>query len=104
MITKVLSPAVNAAVVAIFRPHGQHRRPLLLPDAPHPAPAEPVQHGVLDEAELTQLLDAEQIVANESADCPACERNTFHAMNRNGSRKCWTCQTTTIVQGGDSRG
>lgn len=85
----------------IVAPNGRHRpRPIrLLPDEPPPAPTGPVRHGVLDEAELTQLLDAEQIVANESADCPSCLRNTFHAMHRDGSRKCWTCQTETLAGG-----
>lgn len=83
----------------IVAPTGRHRprRIALLPDEPFPAPTEPAQHGVLDEGELTQLLDAEQIVANESADCPSCERNTFHAMNRDGSRKCWTCSHITAA-------
>lgn len=88
----------------IVAPNGKHRdrlrRPLLLPDEPFPAPAEPVRYSLLDEDELEQQLEAGDVVANEFADCPACERNTFHAMHRDGSRRCWTCSTTTIP--GDS--
>jgi ribosomal protein S27AE len=89
----------------IVAPNGRHRprRAVLLPDEPFPAPSEPVRRGVLTETELAQLLDAEVIVANESADCPACARSTFHAMHRDGSRRCWTCGTT-VVPGGAGRG
>lgn len=85
----------------IVAPNGRHRprRIALLQDEPFATPTEPVRHGVLDEGELRQLLDAEEIVASESADCPSCERNTFHAMNRDGSRRCWTCQTVTPAGG-----
>ena len=78
-------------------PAGRHRakRPLLLPDEPLTEQTMPIPHVVLCETELTQFLDADQVVANESADCPTCCRNTFHAMNRDGSRRCWTCSTTT---------
>jgi hypothetical protein len=81
----------------IVAPNGRHRprRPVLLPDVPLVEQTVPIPHVVLSEGELTQLLDADQVVANESADCPACGRNTFHAMNRDGSRRCWTCATTT---------
>jgi hypothetical protein len=89
----------------IVAPTGRHRprREVLLPDEPFPAPSEPVRRGVLTETELSQLLDTEEIVANESADCPACERNTVHAMNSDGSRRCWTCGTT-VLPGGEGRG
>jgi len=88
-------PLPLRAAVEIVLPTGEHRarRPLLLPD--EPIPTEPFERSVVDEAKLEQLLDADQIVANESADCPECRRTTFHAMNRDGSRRCWTCSTTT---------
>lgn len=81
----------------IVAPTGRHRAKgvLLLPDAPLGSTAEPVAHVVLDEGELQQLLDADEITANECAPCPSCVRSTFHAMNRDGSRRCWTCGTVT---------
>jgi hypothetical protein len=102
VITKVLSPVLHGVAGLIFPATGRHRQqPVRLLDERFPGPSEPVRRAVLDEADLVQLLDAEQIVANESADCSACERKTFHAMNRDGSRRCWTCSTLT-VPGGDS--
>jgi hypothetical protein len=92
---------VAVGLTAISRllptPPGRHRakRPLLLPDEPLTEQTIPMHRVVLCESELARLLDTDRIVANESADCPTCERNTFHAMNRNGSRRCWTCQTET---------
>ena len=68
----------------LIRGTGQHR-----------ATTQPAVQAVLTEATLTKLLDNGDVVANESADCPACERNTFHAMFRDGSRRCWTCNTET---------
>jgi hypothetical protein len=68
---------------------------LLLPDEPLVERTVPIPHVVLNEGELTQLLDADQAVANESAPCPTCCRTTLHAMNRDGSRRCRTCSTTT---------
>lgn len=55
----------------------------------------------LTEVRLEELLDAGEVVANEVAPCPSCGRSTFHAMNRDGSRRCWTCSTET-VPGGDA--
>lgn len=81
----------------IVAPTGRHRPKhlRLLPDMPYEAPSMPVAHAVLSEAELRLLLDTDQVVANESAPCPRCRRATFHGMNRDGSRTCWTCGTTT---------
>ncbi|MFF0143589.1 hypothetical protein ACFYRN_45305 [Streptomyces sp. NPDC005227] len=62
----------------IVAPNGRHR--------PHPVAA------LLDE---TSLLAADAVAANESAPCPTCARTTFHALNRDGSRTCWTCRTAT---------
>jgi ribosomal protein S27AE len=80
----------------IVLPNGKHRprRALLLPDEPVEQTA--TVGGVLDEALLEDLLDSGEVVANESALCPSCERSTFHAMHRDGSRHCWTCSTVTV--------
>lgn len=76
---------------------GPGPRPVLLPDEPEPEPdveqTQQIHYVVLCDAELTRLLDADEIAAQESADCPACDRNTFHAVYRSGVRRCWTCQT-----------
>ena len=68
------------------------RQPLL-PDEP-PAPA---RQPVLDEDTLETLLDAGDVVANESAPCPSCKRTTYQALHRDGSRRCWTCGVTTLA-------
>ncbi|MFB7711638.1 hypothetical protein [Streptomyces sp. NPDC056105] len=65
-------------------------RQIIAPTGKHRATA-----GVLDEAELEQLLADGDIEANECAPCPTCTRTTFHAMHTDGSRTCWTCNTTT---------
>lgn len=79
----------------ILRPTGRRRAvdhtvPLadLLDEAPAGTP-------LLDNSEFEELLAAGDIEANECAPCPACCRTTFHAMHADGSRKCWTCGTTT---------
>jgi ribosomal protein S27AE len=86
----------------IVAPNGKHRprprRPLLLPDTPIAPPADAARRAaVLDEDTLETLLDGGDVVANESAPCPACERTTFHAMHRDESRRCWTCGVTTLA-------
>ncbi|MFD5697504.1 hypothetical protein [Streptomyces lasiicapitis] len=87
------------ALRQFLAPSGRHRpRALLLPDQPIVPAAGPTVHGVLDETELEGLLDADEVVANECAPCPSCGRNTFHAMHRDGSRRCWTCSTPTPVE------
>ncbi|MFC5202803.1 hypothetical protein [Streptomyces kaempferi] len=58
----------------IVAPAGKHR-----PGVVHPAP----------------LLRPDDALATEAALCPAEERTTLHALNRDGSRTCWTCRTTT---------
>jgi hypothetical protein len=86
----------------IVAPTGKHRprRPvLLLPDEPLVEQTVPIPHVVLNETELSQLLDADEIATHEDADCPRCERATAHAVNRDTSRRCWDCGTTTL---GDS--
>lgn len=82
----------------IVAPTGRHRprRPVLLPDEPIPAAAVPVRHVVLEESELEQLLDSGDVLANEFDTCPAEQRTTFHALYRNGLRKCWTCGVETV--------
>jgi hypothetical protein len=80
----------------LIRGKGQHRaRPVLLPDEPIPAAIGPVRHAVLSEAELERLLDEGTAEPLESAACPCCDRNTPHAIQKNGSRRCWQCGTTT---------
>lgn len=88
-------PLPLRAAVEIVLPTGEHRagRPLLLPDKPIPARTEPVPHVVLDEDELVRMLDEGTAEPIECANCPCCYRITAHAMNRDGSRRCWTCGT-----------
>jgi hypothetical protein len=77
----------------IGRAHGQHRprQAVLLPDEPVYVSPEPVPHAIRDEAHLEQLLDGGQVAANAFATCPDERRPTFHAFDRNGMRRCWTC-------------
>ena len=106
MITKVLSPALNAAVVAIFRGHGQHRRPLLLPDEPV-APTTS-SSTVLAEEELLALVpeaptvQVGAVVASCFDDCPACGKATAGVLTKDGWR-CGEC-LTSVPAGGVSRG
>jgi hypothetical protein len=80
----------------IVAPNGRHRpRPVLLPDEPIPALDGPVEHAVLDDDELHRLLEADAVQPIECAPCPCCDRITAHAMNRDSTRRCWTCGTTT---------
>ncbi len=53
-------------------------------------PAVPAR-AVLDEVSLGELLDGEEIEANDFDYCPVEERTTFHAIRGDGSRRCWTC-------------
>lgn len=71
----------------IVAPNGRHRGGSVVAAAP--------AAGVLDEEHLEALLDNDEVVVSESALCPTCARTTFHAMHRDGSRTCWTCQTVT---------
>lgn len=81
----------------IVAPTGRHRtrRAVLLPDQPFAAEAAPVRHVVLDEDELEQQLADGDVLANEFDTCPTEQRTTFHALYRDGSRRCWTCGCTT---------
>lgn len=85
----------------IVAPNGRHRprRPVLLPDEPIPARTGPVPHVVLDEDELERQLAAGDVLANEFDTCPTERRTTFHALYRDGSRRCWTCSTETLAGG-----
>lgn len=81
----------------LIRGRGQHRprQAVLLPDEPmHPGSA-PVLHAIRDEAHLEQLLDGGMVAANAFATCPAERKQTFHAFDRNGMRRCWTCGETS---------
>jgi hypothetical protein len=82
----------------IIAPNGKRRtrRALLLPDEPIALATEPVPYVVLDESQLEQLLDSGDVLANEFDTCPAEQRTTFHALYRNGLRKCWTCGVETV--------
>jgi len=61
------------------RPKGRHRAP------------RPAVQSVLNEASLNELLDGGEVEGNDFAHCPAEQRTTFHAIRRDGSRRCWTC-------------
>jgi hypothetical protein len=52
---------------------------------------QPRTSSVLDEVSLAELLDGGEVEENEFARCPAEQRTTFHAIRRDGSRRCWTC-------------
>lgn len=109
MITKVFSPVLHGVGDFVFRANGRHRMPRLLPDAPFPAPAEPVHHGVLDEATLDDLLGpwpvpawVGAVVATCFDDCPTCEQATAGVLHKDG----WTrgqC-LTPVAAGGGGRG
>jgi len=74
----------------IVKPVGRHR--------PHRHVPAIRAEALLDENEPVQSLDDEDAAANECAPCPACQKTTFHAMYRDGSRRCWTCNTTTEAE------
>jgi hypothetical protein len=57
----------------------------------------PRAHSVLDEVSLAELLDGGEVEANEFARCPAEDRTTFHAVRRDGSRRCWTCNAESAA-------
>jgi hypothetical protein len=54
-----------------------------------------VARRALTEAELAELLLDGAATTNDFAECPVEKRTTFHAIHPNGSRRCWTCNTTT---------
>lgn len=58
-----------------LRPTGQHRDP-----------------GLVALADRIALGDVD---AGGFAWCPACTRTTYHALPSDGTRRCWTCRTTT---------
>lgn len=61
------------------RPKGRHRAP------------RPAVQSVLNEVSLNELLDGGEVECNGFEFCPAEQRTTFHAIRRDGSRRCWTC-------------
>ncbi|WP_319052635.1 hypothetical protein [Streptomyces europaeiscabiei] len=42
---------------------------------------------------LDELLDRDEVEANDFAWCPTERRTRFHAIRRDRSRRCWTCST-----------
>ena len=40
---------------------------------------------------LDELLDRDEVEANDFAWCPTERRTRFHAVRRDRSRRCWTC-------------
>lgn len=84
----------------IVAPNGKHRaQPVqFLPDGEATETVD--MRELLDDSELQHLLDTGEVVANESAPCPACDKTTLHAMHRDGSRRCGTCGTETLPGGG----
>jgi tRNA(Ile2) C34 agmatinyltransferase TiaS len=86
----------------IVAPNGKHRprRAVLLPDQPVTLSVD--FRGLVDEAELERQLDADEIATHEDTDCPKCGRTTAHAVNRDQSRRCWDCGTTTPGEATDA--
>ncbi|MBX7464898.1 hypothetical protein [Streptomyces sp. NPDC057910] len=62
---------------SLFRSHGRHRA------------------TASDLAPVAALIAAGEADANDSAWCTEEARTTYHAMHADGSRTCWTCNTTT---------
>lgn len=58
-----------------------------------PMPKPEVQ-GV-DYVTLDELLDRDEVEANDYAWCPTEQRTRFHAIRRDLSRRCWTCAAET---------
>jgi hypothetical protein len=105
VITRVLSPVLHGVAGFIFPPHGRHRRPVLLPDAPF-APVE-VRGSVLPEDELLDgwpvpLPVVGAVVATCFDDCVPCGKATAGVLTKDGWR-CGECQTS-VPAGGVGRG
>ncbi|MFE5681688.1 hypothetical protein [Streptomyces sp. NPDC056512] len=82
----------------IVKPTGRHRSRTDLLERHVPLEQlleETPRAAVLEDSHLEQLLADGDIEANECAPCPTCTRTTFHALHTDGSRTCWTCNTTT---------
>lgn len=88
-------PLPARAAIEIVWPLGEHRapRPLLLPDLPCTLTVG--RREPIDDTELERQLAAGDVLANEFDMCPAEGKTTFHALYRDGSRRCWTCQAET---------
>lgn len=59
---------------------------------PFPKPAVRSVYVSVDE-----LLDGGDVEANDYAWCPDEGRTRFHAVRRNGSRRCWTCSCESLA-------
>lgn len=90
-------PLPLRAAIEIVAPTGEHRaRPaVVLPDEPVPPRTTPIVHGLLSEGELEEQLEHGAVLANEFDMCPDEQKTTFHALYRDGLRKCWTCGCVT---------
>lgn len=58
-----------------------------------PLPKPPARR--VDYVSLEELLDGDEVEANDFAWCPAEQRRRFHAVRRDSSRRCWTCSAET---------
>jgi hypothetical protein len=58
---------------------------------------QPRTSAVLDEVSLAELLDGGEVEANDYAYCPAERITRFHAIRRDGSRRCWTCNAESAA-------
>jgi hypothetical protein len=47
---------------------------------------------------IDELLDGGEVEANDYEWCPAERRTRFHAIRRDGSRRCWTCATESLAE------
>lgn len=50
---------------------------------------------VVEAVPLAVLMRPTEAMVNDTAFCPAEERDTLHAFLRTGGRICWTCRTYT---------
>lgn len=70
--------SVCRAVRQVIAPAGKHR-----------------PHRVEETVTLPVLMRPAEAMVNDTAWCPAEQRNRLHAFLRTGGRMCWTCRTYT---------